>query len=155
MNHIVQKVAQRHPEIIFEPGDEFCWSYENRTVIYPKAAEPNEVFTASLCHEVGHALSGHSRFLSDVELLKLEREAWVRGSEVAQESFAFTVPEQHIERCLDTYRDWLYERAVCPTCKQCGMQSKSTEYSCVFCNTTWRVNQSRLCRVTKRRLKTQ
>ena len=154
MNSVITKLVQEHPEIDFEPGSEFCWSYETGTITYPKADESNDVFTASMCHEVGHALCGHSRFLSDVQLLKLEREAWAKGSEIAHASFGLNIPEAHIERCLDTYRDWLYERAICPTCKQCGIQSKSTEYSCVFCNTTWTVNQSRLCRVTKRRLKT-
>jgi hypothetical protein len=142
---------KEYPDIAFVSGVGFVWNPDTSTVTYPKDAEINGVFIASLAHEIGHAKCAHQQFRNDVELLKIEREAWVKGSEIAQTVFGLTIPESHVERCLDTYRDWLYTRATCPTCKQCGIQILPTKYHCVFCNTKWSVNKSRLCKVTKKR----
>ncbi len=153
MIDVLSRVAKKYPEITLTPGTDFSWSYETSVITYPTEVEQNNVFVASLCHELGHAFCTHKHFKNDIELIKLEREAWNEGSKIAKDVFGIDIPDQHIERCLNTYRDWLYERAVCPTCKQCGMQSGALEYRCVFCHTIWTVNASRLCRVIKKRTK--
>lgn len=152
MKDIITKVAQLYPGTTFTAGKEFCWSFNALTITYPTTSMPRELFIASLCHELGHAECSHSTFSSDVHLMQLEKQAWAEAAVIAQKVFDVTIPDTHIEKCLDTYRDWLYTRAVCPACKQCGVQFLSNKYRCIFCNTAWLVNQSRLCNVIKKRI---
>jgi hypothetical protein len=79
----------------------------------------------------------------------MERDAWDKAIQIGKD-FGLDIPTEHIEYCLDTYRDWLYARSLCPICHQCGLQSSKTAYTCVFCSTSWSVSKSRLCRVTRR-----
>jgi hypothetical protein len=52
---------------------------------------------------------------------------------------------------LDTYRDWLYKRSICPTCTaKCLQQGDFVHYRCFNCHTTWRVTASRFCRAYRR-----
>jgi hypothetical protein len=104
---------------------------------------PESIF--SLLHELGHALLEHKDYTYDVELLKIEVAAWDRARTLA-EQYGVTLDEDHIQDCLDTYRDWLHLRATCPTCFGRSLQSTETCYRCFNCQTEWSVTRSRLCR---------
>ena len=145
-------VRTLHPAITFTSGDAFMWSAHDSAVTYPAGATNAVSFAYSLLHEIGHGLLGHDAFANDLELTMLERDAWDKAVEISAQ-IDIVIPDDHIEACMDTYRDWLYTRSLCPHCHQCGIQMARTEYSCAFCRHSWTVSASRLCRVTRRAIK--
>jgi hypothetical protein len=145
MDELVTTLVARFPALRFTPGRQFCWSPETGVVIY-KASARGQRATWSLLHETGHALLEHRGYKGDFELLKLEMDAWQRARRLAVD-LGITISEDHIEDCLDTYRDWLYKRSICPTCStKCLQQSDFVHYRCFNCHTTWRVTANRFCR---------
>jgi hypothetical protein len=149
---ILEQVKKAHSGYTFVAGPVHAWDPNTHTITYSKDEHHSPAFIYSLLHELGHAELMHNNFKSDLELLKMERSAWDKACQLAN-TFAVSIDEDHIEDCMDTYRDWLYARSLCPTCKQCGLQTSKTEYSCAFCGAHWKVNASRLCRVTRRTIK--
>ena len=138
--------------IDFVAADLFVWVPTKRTIHFPKQAVKDSEFFYSLLHEIGHAKLEHKDFGSDIELIRLERAAWDMAV-VEASRYGYSIPEAHIESCLDTYRDWLYRRSMCPNCEQCGLQTSKMAYKCIFCSSTWAVSKSRLCKVTRRSIK--
>ena len=149
MPSLNSRIAKDYPLINFEPSDDFHWSPAEKTVFF-KADEPN---SSLLIHELSHALLGHDTYASDVALLKLEREAWNKALELS-EHYDVSIDESTIESHLDTYRDWLHARSLCPTCKSNGYQVKKSLYRCLACSSEWKVNEARLCGLKRYTTKT-
>lgn len=145
MDKLLHRIAADHPQLRFAAGDSFCWSPATNQVQYERnASGVTAVF--SLLHEVGHALLQHEHYKLDFELLELEVAAWERARELAGK-YKIQLDEDHVQDCLDTYRDWLYRRSICPSCTTRALQlDDSAEYQCHNCRTTWRVATSRFCR---------
>jgi hypothetical protein len=137
-----------YPNISFIQGDNFAWSPHEKSVTYN---DSEEHAAWALLHEVAHADLGHKHYQSDVALLKLEVNAWVRAREIAK-NYDITIDEDHIQDCLDTYRDWLHKRASCPECNVVSLQQKTGVYKCFNCQSQWRVPSSPLCKVVRVRL---
>ena len=149
MKQLLPKLQERFPELRFTPGKQFCWSPESGEVIY-KAAAKTEKAPWSLLHETGHALLNHQTYKADFELLQMEIAAWEKAKQLAEE-FEIEIDNEHIEDCLDTYRDWLYKRSICPTCTNKSLQQDDyVHYRCFNCHTVWRVTTSRFCRAYRR-----
>jgi len=145
MDKLIKQLQVDFPALLFTPGRQFAWSPETDEIIYKSSATGPKA-TWSLLHETGHALLKHKGYKADFELLRLETEAWQRARQLAAES-DLSIDEDHIEDCLDTYRDWLYKRSICPTCTaKCLQQGDFVHYRCFNCHTTWRVTASRFCR---------
>ncbi len=145
MQAIITKINQRYPELTYKSGDQFFWSPETREIYYNQAST-NQNGNWSLLHETGHALLQHTNYQADVELLRLEVAAWEKARELAS-WLGFAIDEDHIQDCLDTYRDWLYKRSICPNCHtKCLQQDDKIHYRCFNCHTIWRVSTSRFCR---------
>lgn len=146
MQVFINKLKTNYPDLLFEPGNRFTWSPKTNQIIYRRDAKASdEMAVWSLLHEVGHALLGHKNFKTDFELLQMEMWAWQKARDLAKD-YNQTIDDDHIEDCLDTYRDWLYQRSSCPTCTNCSLQIDSKTYACFNCGGTWRVSTSRLCR---------
>ena len=93
-------------------------------------------------HETGHALLGHANYQADYELIQLEVAAWQEAKQIAK-PLKIEIDEDHIQDCLDTYRDWLYKRSICPNCATKSLQQGDfVHYRCFNCHTTWRVSNS-------------
>lgn len=133
------------PDIVFLPGDNFYWSPENTSVYYVPGLLDTPEGNWALIHETAHALLRHSSYSSDYELLSLEMEAWEKSRQISVE-IQNKIDEDHIQNCMDTYRNWLYSRSTCPNCSQSGLQTSNLLYTCVNCLTEWKVSQSRFCR---------
>ncbi|MDB5169537.1 MAG: hypothetical protein JWO41_893 [Candidatus Saccharibacteria bacterium] len=145
MDTLIDQLSSRFPGLKFTPGTQFCWSPETREIFYKTAARGKRA-SWSLLHETGHALLDHKSYHADFELLKLEVAAWERARSLALE-LGVSIDEDHIQDCLDTYRDWLYKRSVCPSCSTKSIQQNDyAHYRCFNCRTTWRVTASRFCR---------
>jgi hypothetical protein len=145
MQKLLPKLQAAFPHLIFSPGKQFCWSPESQEIFYKIDADSDQS-SWSLLHETGHALLEHTTYHADFELLKLEVGAWEKAKELAQK-FGIEIDEEHIQDCLDTYRDWLYKRSICPSCtNKCLQQDDFIHYRCFNCHTVWRVSTSRFCR---------
>jgi len=145
MNKLITQLQSQFPALKFTPGKQFCWSPETGEIFY-KASAKGLHATWSLLHETGHALLGHQDYKADFELLRLEIAAWERARRLAKD-LGLEINEEHIQDCLDTYRDWLYKRSICPVCTtKCLQQGDFVHYRCFNCHTVWRVTASRFCR---------
>lgn len=149
MPSINLQLARDFPSLRFEPSDDFHWSPHDKT-IYFKPTEPNSPL---LIHELSHALLGHDTYESDVALLKIEREAWNKATELAP-IYKIPIEDEVIESHLDTYREWLHARSTCPACSANGYQVKTSLYRCLACSTEWKVNEARLCGLKRYTTKT-
>jgi hypothetical protein len=145
INNLSKILKSGSPHINLEPGDSFYWSPETLTVFFaPKALEDMSGIW-SLLHEAGHGLLGHSNYESDLELIILETAAWEKAKDLASK-FDITIDEEHIQDCLDTYRDWLHQRCTCPRCGSASLQHNPSEYYCHNCHAEWQVTKARFCR---------
>ena len=149
MHTLVIELQKALPKLTFEAGEEFCWSPKTQTIVYAADVEDTTVGAWSLLHEVAHALLDHKRYASDFELLHLEAAAWQRATELAQ-TYGQRISSDHIQDCLDTYRDWLHQRSTCPLCGTTSLQETARTYRCHNCGTTWTVTASRFCRPYRR-----
>ena len=141
---LVNKLRAQYPEIALQEGDMFYWSPKDQTVYY-SLQKNDEVARWSLLHEVSHGLLKHKHYTSDFELLQLEVEAWEKAKQLS-EDYNIQIHEDHIQDCLDTYREWLHARSKCPTCSSRGIQVDPKKYECTQCHDAWQVSTARFCR---------
>lgn len=139
MNSVVKQLASNYTEYSFVAGERFAWNPVANTVYY----EP-EGSLARLLHELGHGLLQHEVYDRDVELLKMEADAWKKAREISP-AYGVSLTEDDIENHMDSYRDWLHSRSTCPNCEATGVQSDANHYRCLECNASWRVNEARTC----------
>lgn len=127
--------------LTFSRGDDFSWDETSRTISYnPAFLNAPEL----LLHEFGHAALGHKNFARDIDLLTIERDAWAYARAHADE-YDISIDEDVVEDALDTYRDWLHNRSLCPVCASTGIQLSDRSYECIACRHTWRANDARTC----------
>lgn len=150
LEHIKQRLCADYPDILIIESQKSYWNPQTRTIYYnPNHSHP----IWSLLHEVGHMVSGHINYSGDVELLMMEAEAW-KTAKVIAKKYGIIIDQDHIEDCLDSYREWLYRRSKCPGCGLNGLQSEPTQYTCPNCTTIWKVSKSRFKRSYRRTIKT-
>lgn len=137
---LITKLRQDYPDIQFAPGDCFRWDPQQRIIFYGDTTD-----SASLIHELAHHLLGHTDYSRDINLLKMERDAWEIASNRLADRYKVPLDDDFIQDSLDTYRDWLHARSTCPVCKATGIQTARRHYACVACMTKWRVNEARSC----------
>ena len=128
---IVEKLTTKYPKLTIKGGDTFVWSPGEATVYY-RADDLTKEGVWALLHESGHALLGHTTYYSDFELVKLEAEAWKKAKEIATEISEAEIEEDHIQDCLDSYRNWLHKRSLCPDCNLSSAQTDTNTYTCIF-----------------------
>ncbi len=151
-SNLLGRLQLNNPTVVFQAGLSFMWSPSQQVVHYRAEALASAEGQWSLIHELAHALLDHQTFTTDFELLQMEVAAWEKAKVLAKQ-YNVVMDEDHIQDCLDTYRDWLYQRSTCPTCTSCGMQIDQATYQCLNCKTTWQVSASRLCRPYRRKQK--
>ncbi len=145
MDKLLAHLSTDYPSLTFEAGKAFCWSPRDQKITYKTTAH-GIAASYSLLHEVGHATLKHKRYTLDFELLELEVAAWEQAKQLAS-AYDITIDEDHIQDCLDSYRDWMYRRSVCPCCTAKTLQQDDQPtYRCFNCHATWRVAPSRFCR---------
>lgn len=143
---LVLQLQTDWPNVNFIESSESRWSPEELTVFY-KSNTKN--CTWSLLHELGHMLCGHTSYRSDIDLLRMELEAWEKAKQYGI-NYNVIIQQDYVEKCLDSYRDWLHKRSTCPTCSQTGIELNSGKYSCINCKGNWLVSQNRFCRAYRK-----
>ena len=134
-----------HGTITLEAGAHFSWHYQTRVVTYDVTDPHAQIL---LLHEVGHALLNHQDYDHDIHLLEMERAAWDKAQSFSPE-FEIMIDKEMVEDALDTYRDWLHVRSLCPSCSSTGVQTATNVYTCLACHHTWRVNEARTCQLRR------
>jgi hypothetical protein len=152
MKKLLETLKTDLPSLQFVAGEAFYWSPKDNTINYKLDLE-NETSVWALLHEVAHCLLQHTTYNSDFELMQLEVAAWHKAEKLAKH-YGVTIDPEHIQDCLDTYRDWLHRRSTCPTCGVVSLQKDSQTYQCFNCQTQWHVSNSRFCRPYRRLAKT-
>lgn len=141
-NSLLDKLEAEFTDFHFVAGDRFHWQPTKKTIQYDLS---DTSFDAHLLHEVSHAVLGHATYERDVDLIKMERDAWEHAKVTLGPRFDVVIPAATIHGDMDTYRDWLHERSTCPACGATGLQIEKKLYRCVACQQTWRVNDARIC----------
>lgn len=140
---VLSQLKRDYPDIAFTQGESYYWSSELNTIFYaPDDDDP----LWSLFHELGHMSHQHSEYRSDRRLLQMEVEAWDTGEQLA-ERYNIIIDEEHIEECLNSYRNWQRGRSKCPVCSLTGLERQARQYRCVNCRHEWYVSDNRFCRV--------
>lgn len=144
--NVLQELKRDFPKIKFIPAERFQWSPEDKTIYFTEdAADPDW----SLLHEAGHMLCGHINYVNDLGLLRMEVEAWEKARHLGKK-YGRKIDENHIDKCLDTYRDWIHKRSSCPKCSQAGVEIATCNYKCINCSHRWKVSSERFCRTYRK-----
>ncbi len=140
----INEVGKDYPDFKIERGKQEHWSPKSNTITFNPDQTPERV-RFSVLHELAHAILSHTNYQSDLELLKMESEAWRLASQIGLK-YGVTISEDHIQNCLNTYRDWLHKRSTCPNCGLRVLQQNTTIYRCFNCQQEWRVSTGRFVR---------
>ena len=146
-NNLLTRLRDTFPHITFTEAGQFRWSPSSQTVFFNRAN--NEL--ATLLHETAHATLQHTGYDHDIDLIHLEREAWNKTMELGKR-FGVQIDDETVENALDTYREWLHARSLCPTCQQNGVQATENTYLCVICGQKWTVNDARSCGLKRHKI---
>jgi hypothetical protein len=138
---LLVKLKADYPHIVFVQGDDYRWSSDDHTLEYPQ----DEDNSLCLLHEIAHTVLGHNDFRLDVELLAQERAAWGLVGDSLATRYDIPYDIAMAEGALETYREWLHARSMCPRCSQTGLQTKTSTYVCINCRCSWRPNDARRC----------
>ncbi len=140
LSKLVCKLEVEYPDVHFQPGVSFKWSAKNKTLYYCSVLDGS---SSLLLHELSHALLGHDDFKLDVDLVRKERLAWQYAQETLAPRYSVVISDDQIEDAMDTYRNWLHKRSLCPDCQTSGLQTKTGIYKCLACRCQWRANDAR------------
>lgn len=143
MEKFINRLRKDYPSLTFKETGTASWSPGSAQISY--SASENDYSIWSTLHELGHALMGHQSYKNDVDLLNKEVEAWDKAMSIAR-GYGVVISREHIQDCLDTYRDWVHRRSACPSCGNHGLQNSRALYRCINCPSTWKVSSGRFCR---------
>lgn len=146
--NILPRIQIDFPHLRFEAGETFCWTPKQQLITYTSHQANADHGVWALLHEVAHADLEHSAYKGDFNLLQLEVMAWHHAHKLAKR-YDLSIDKEHVQDCLDTYRDWLHKRASCPVCEVVSLQRSDGRYQCFNCRSSWKVPRSPLCRVSR------
>ncbi len=149
MDSLLERLRHDYPDLQFIVGTTCCWSPDNKSIMY--VLEPGLEATWSILHELGHAILNHQNYKTDVELLQKEVLAWGKAHELAQ-TYGIVINDEHVQNCLDSYRDWLDKRSTCPNCGVKTTAATARTYRCFNCHASWTVSLARHHRSYRRQI---
>ena len=144
---LIKKLKLDYPDFKFIEADRYSWSPTTQSIQYI-----NDDNFEQLLHELSHGILGHTDYSRDIELLAMERDAWSKASQLSSD-YELAISEDVTETNLDTYREWLHSRSLCPKCDANGSQISKNTYSCPACFNEWRVNDARICALRRYNIK--
>lgn len=128
---LLKALRQDFPALRFRQGERFTFR-PPRTIFYNPLLPSADLL---IFHEIGHALCGHCDYQTHIRRLEIEAEAWAKGKEVidSHPNYQVTYNPDFAEDQLDTYRDWLHQKSLCPTCHLTRCQTPDGKYHCPHC----------------------
>jgi hypothetical protein len=146
----VAQVSGDYPQFSFKKGTQEHWSPKAQSIMY-NPAQSLKRLRYGVLHELSHALLDHTDYKSDFELLKLEAMAWELAAQIGKK-YGVIIDDEHIQNCLDTYRDWLHRRSTCPSCEVHVLQDSPSSYRCYNCGESWQVSSGRFVRSYRKKV---
>lgn len=137
---LLRNLIAEYPNINFQPGRHFKWSAGKKILFYNLSLQNA---SALLLHELSHVLLGHDSFELDVELVNKESVAWKYAQKELAPRYNVNITDDTIEDAMDSYREWLHKRSLCPECDTSAFQTKTGTYKCLACRCQWRANDAR------------
>ena len=137
ISSLVKTLKTNHPELTFQPGEFAHWSASTQTVFYDTSELHGDWI---LLHETSHALLRHTEYMRDIDLLKIERQAWSYAINTLAPRYGIEIDPDFIETQIDTYRDWLHVKSTCPSCQSNGIEARKHTYTCLHCGSSWHTN---------------
>lgn len=130
---LIRRLREDFPGVVFEVGERFMFR-PPVTVFYSPDFEglPGNKIALLTLHEAAHAVLKHKDYDEDIQLLKMESEAWERVKEFCA-MYDVVWDEDFVQDRLDSYRDWLHARSLCPVCQVSGYQDEQLNYHCPMC----------------------
>lgn len=122
----LEQIKADYPEVKFKQGRKYAFR-PPLTVFFAEPIQP-----LLLLHELGHLLSGHVSFRTEVGRLKMEVGAWEKARELCAK-YGVAANEDLIQSELDTYRDWLHQKSRCPRCGLTRFQTPDGKFHCPRC----------------------
>ena len=149
INLVYDQLVRDFSKINFIAGGDFHWSPLDKTITHPEIDSENNF--SLLLHEVGHAELDHLRYSRDIELINMERQAWEYAVDKLAPRYriALAMDEDVVQDAMDSYRNWLHARSSCPDCQAIGIEMSTLHYSCLVCQSEWRVNEARVCQLRR------
>lgn len=146
---LLANIQTDFPLVTFRESDCFRWSPDTKTLHFERAS-PDLI--PYILHELGHALLSHTSYRRDIDLIKIERDAWEHARQHLAPKYKVVITDELIQENLDTYREWLHSRSSCPSCSMTGLQTTKGHYSCLACGSRWRTNEARSCALRRYRV---
>lgn len=137
---LLRSLITEFPEVSFQPGRYFKWSADKKILFYNLSLQNA---AALMLHELSHVLLGHENFELDIELINKESVAWQYAQKQLAPRYNVTITDEIIEDAMDSYREWLHKRSLCPDCQTSSFQTKTGTYRCIACQCQWRANDAR------------
>ncbi len=144
LNNLVIQLQQDFTSVKFQKANKDYWSARTQTVFYNPAL-PYKQAVFGLLHELAHSQLDHQKYKTDFELLRMEAAAWKLAEKIGQ-NYGIAIDDSYMQKCLDSYRDWLYMRSHCPSCSSQGNQIDSKTYRCLNCSIQWKITANRFSR---------
>ncbi len=146
---LLKQLVNDFPQFKFVESDDFYYNSTSKTIYYNSQ---DQDFGLLLLHELSHALLGHEDYKFDIELVRMEVDAWRYTLDNLANRYNISTKQKLVEAVLETYRDWLYERSCCPRCQSVGYQRSDASYACLECGTKWRANMAKFTSLKRRRI---
>ena len=135
-------IISHYSQFDYLPGNRFAYDARLDIINYVADELKNNAGRLALLHETSHALLGHFHFSTDIELFFMEVAAWHKTAELAPK-FKVALNKRYIKNCLNSYDQWLTERATCPYCQNFCLPQSAHHYRCFGCETEWDVTTDR------------
>ena len=138
-DEFIAELKSEFGQFNFIPSTRFKWKAPNSIFYEAKTDYSFEDFALLTLHELGHALSNHKDYKTDVERLKMESEAWQRAKQLIkehpawQDRYRLFYNKNLAETELDSYRDWLHQKSKCKKCGLTRYQTTDGVYHCPNC----------------------
>lgn len=151
MKQATHELLTAFPEQTFAAGNDFVYDSADDIVYYDSDNLHSDTGRLSLLHEIAHARLAHFHYTSDLELFIMETKAWALTRQLADQ-YAVAIDDDYIDDCLQSYANWLEQRATCPLCDNFSLQQGHSTYRCFRCGTRWRVYTDALERIRRQRI---
>ncbi len=151
-DELLSRIKHDYPRIKFCSGRQFYWSPNEKTIYFSTEIRPNEAGHLIL-HELAHMELKHTNYDYDVELIQMELAAWEYSKANFYPQYLPEFNQTLQDGYLESYRDWLYRRSLCPKCNLTGQQLANHSYSCPTCHQKWQPNIAKQNRLQRRQIK--
>ena len=126
---LISHLQADYPDFRFLEGSKFAFRPPRTIIIGP----PQPFFALLTLHELAHALCKHKSYDTHVSRIRIESEAWERAKALSAD-YGISWNEDFVQDQLDTYRDWLHIKSLCPTCHLTRFQTPDGDYHCPHCD---------------------